>query len=283
MAYAHFRGNTQLFAHEGVVAGTTTGTIVTANATLDTKGAWTQLSASTPMAANGAWLMLGHGDGGTGQEQFLIDIGFGSTTVVIAPDIFWPGIKAVATGLGPSVGWIPLPIHIPAGTDVRMRVQSSLGSAVVLASLLLAANGVGPSAPFQRLASYGSVSSGSRGTDADPGAVANTKATSWSQLDAAIANPIRWMYVLVGNSDNWGMSSATRWHLDIGIGASSSEKILIPDLITLAGNTGDTVIPGSFGPFEVHIPAGTRLSARCQCNITNSTDRIIDVSILGAD
>jgi hypothetical protein len=41
--------------------------------------------------------------------------------------------------------------------------------------------------------------------------------------------------------------------------------------------------PATFGPLSVQIPANTRLSARCQCSITDATDRLIEVALYGLD
>lgn len=70
-------------------------------------------------------------------------------------------------------------------------------------------------------------------------------------------------------------STNSRMLVDIGIGGSGSETVLIPNL--LAGNAGTltgAVNTAGMYSFPIFIPSGTRISARCQALIASDTVRV---------
>jgi len=70
-------------------------------------------------------------------------------------------------------------------------------------------------------------------------------------------------------------STNSRMLVDIGLGASGSETVLIPDL--LAGNVGTltgAVNTAAMYHFPLFIPSASRLSARCQALIASDTVRV---------
>ncbi len=279
VGYVHLLGGSNRLKSSGTASST--GTTITADSTADTKGAWVTIDASTAIPANGAWLQILPIDSAA---SFLIDVGFGATEVVVCPNLFYSGIKGVSSATGMGQHCYPLPIYIPAGTEVSVRCQSSTGSAAIRVSIILCGFGVTPSPLFQRLTAYGDKeSSATSGTDITPNTTANLKG-AWTEVDAACANPIRWLCVIVGNSDNYSLTADSDWLMDIGIGASPNEEVLIPDLMMIAGTAGDMPFPGFFGPFPVNVPEGTRLTARTAHNIASQPpDSVLDVTLYGAD
>jgi hypothetical protein len=71
--------------------------------------------------------------------------------------------------------------------------------------------------------------------------------------------------------------------MDVAIGASGSEKIILPNLFMTTHTTSDEIAPSVFGPYSVYIPSGTRLAVRAQCSITDATDRTFDAMIYGIE
>lgn len=107
----------------------------------------------------------------------------------------------------------------------------------------------------------GEVTAGSTGgTHVDPSASANTNG-SYVQLIASTASDCSWVIVslLMFASGTTGATFA----YDIAIGAAAAEQNIISDL-TICGPT--SLIRTSMSSFPICIPAGTRLSARCQAS-----------------
>lgn len=105
----------------------------------------------------------------------------------------------------------------------------------------------------------------------------HVKNTSWTQLIASTAFDAQLVIVTVGaNSVSNGDSSTL---LDIGIGASSSESVVIPDIP--AGFASDPSTQGARStPFPLYIPSGSRLSARTQSIRVTGSVRVL-VQLLG--
>lgn len=108
------------------------GTVITASATPNTKGSYTQLIASTPRDYCG--IFIGP-DMNTAQTvaQLLLDIaiGAGGSEVVIVPNWSQPPFSdKMARGF--------VPVSIPAGTRIAARCQSPTASATIGLSLITA-------------------------------------------------------------------------------------------------------------------------------------------------
>src|SRR5262245_20048290 len=111
------------------------------------------------------------------------------------------------------------------------------------------------------------------GTLVTSGAAASTKG-SWAELIAATAFDSYFAVIMIGGIG--ATTVASRACLDIGIGAAT-EEVLIADL--LAGNCGSTGIAATIaGPklwaFPLHIPAGSRLTARYASDRTSFAARV---------
>lgn len=89
---------------------------------------------------------------------------------------------------------------------------------------------------------------------------------SWSQLLASTTDDTYGMLVCINS--NTTATTSRNSVVDIGIGAASSEVVLVPDL--LAGNAAAYTAGGIWYYFPLFIKAGTRISARAQS--TETTD-----------
>lgn len=118
----------------------------------------------------------------------------------------------------------------------------------------------------------GASTSTSIGTAVTASGSTNTKG-SWVQLVASLANDCCWITIdLLFDGSPFG-ASPTPEAVDIGIGAGGSEVVLIADLMV---NPGYTLIGVARYSFPIHIPAGTRVSARSQCPVASG---VVNVSI----
>lgn len=97
-------------------------------------------------------------------------------------------------------------------------------------------------------------------------ASANTKG-SWAQVSSAVPFDVHAVWISLG-----GMGSdfqTTGALVDIGIGASGSEAVIIPNLLcSLNCGSSSTTPGGQFGGVMVpcYIPKGQRLAIRCQAS-----------------
>lgn len=258
----------------GHASSTAYGTTVTAGASADTKGAFSQVVASTSFDASGLFIFLGAGS--SGPNSYLVDIavgGSGSEQVII-PDLLY---QQATVG---RENWVlSVPLAIPVGTRVSARCQSNNASETVQVSLLLMAGGFPTSSPLGRAVMYGAGAS-SGGTAIDPGSTADTKGT-WVEIASSTGNPIRWLGILIGAKTNAALTTG-RWRMDIGVGSAGSEQVLLGDIDLSASAGSDSIGPMAIG-VPVRIPAGTRLAVRAQSNITDATDRLFDAMLLGVD
>lgn len=89
---------------------------------------------------------------------------------------------------------------------------------------------------------------------------------NWAQL---IASTTADLYgVLVCINSNSGSNSSRNTVVDIGIGPSGSEVVLVPDLI--GGNAGTYVLGAMWYYFPIFVPAGSRVAARAQGTVTTA-------------
>lgn len=110
------------------------------------------------------------------------------------------------------------------------------------------------------------------GTSITCGGSAHTKgAFSAGQLIASTAFDACGITVILGNVGT-AATTNTRMLVDIGIGGSGSEVVLIPNLLAGQAGAGNSA---SIGPgiyyFPICIPAGSRLSARAQSVTASDT------------
>lgn len=107
------------------------------------------------------------------------------------------------------------------------------------------------------------------GTSVAANATPHTKGTSWTQL-IADTGP-RSLGILIALDNTASSNANTSMLLDIGIGASGQEQVLIPDL------AAGFILPQATSTqqrtyyFPIYIPANSRLSARSQAAIASDT------------
>lgn len=91
---------------------------------------------------------------------------------------------------------------------------------------------------------------------------ANVKG-AWGELIAATSQRISSLLVVIGN----GSGTARDFRIDLGIGASGSEVVLVPDLLySVASDVG----PSTYS-LPVRIPQGSRIAGRVQCSFASAT------------
>lgn len=134
---------------------------------------------------------------------------------------------------------------------------------------------------FAQSVTLGADTGNSGGDSIDPDGSADTKG-SYDKITSSLSVGIKALMVCIGSSINNARQFCS-WNLDIAVGPAGSEVVIIPDLYlcVFGGTDNHRVSPPFIGPFPVSIPAGGRVAARAKCNITDSTDRVFDLVLIG--
>jgi hypothetical protein len=235
------------------------------------KGAWTQLIASTAKDAYGLLIYFENTNisSDTGGYRILVDIGIGAAsaeTVLIANLLFGDCTYAY------HEKYICF-IRIPAGTRISVRGRGNAGVnktgyiQVMLFENPISSNEfptgrVFPFAVGSRIETLGANEAGVRGTAVQAGASANTKG-SYVAFSTSTSRRTLWLIFAVVNA------SGGKWMFDIAVGAQDSEVVVIPNIWAYISGVGQGVEVQVY-QFPVNIPAGSRLSVRAQCDTASA-------------
>jgi hypothetical protein len=251
---------------------------VTAGGTANTKGTWTAIGAATGFDYHHLQLSIqfasGHNSDG------LVDIGIGTSAASVTT-IIGDLRCSCLRGAFMFPAHYALPIHVPKGSVLYMRVQASTGSHQVMFSLSGASNGLFGRPGFKDMVSLFTVpGSSSRGTAVDPGGTANTIG-SWTQLHAGVDRRVRGIVMFVGLNNVTARTGAQTALIDIGIGASGQEYAIAQNLMVCHEGTADCWLPQTFGPMPCDIPPNTRISARMRASLNTANERTADIAVWG--
>lgn len=233
------------------------GTAIAPSATINTKGSWTQLIASTPEDMIALMIRIAYSNGGGNDTGAQIDIGIGASG---SEQVLIPNVNlncAAATASFASILFSGLfPLQIPAGS--RLSARSAANIATFSGTIQVCAIGydgqIAGSFDFGGVDAIGSSAVGF-GTSIAGG---NAAKGSYTQLVASASQDY---CGLIGVFDYAAASGTNLFNLDIAIGASSSEKNIVNDLFV--GNVSQGRNSTDF--LDVQIPAGSRISARAAC------------------
>ena len=254
-------GGSQRYENAGVDAASSSGVDVISSGTINTKGSWTELTASTGFDYNSLIMMAKNSNG----AEVLLDIAVGaaSSEEVIVENIplNWDGSTEALCHP------VKLPITIPAGTRISARVQSDISTTTIEVKCTGVSNVLSQSVGRGIATTYGADTATSQGTQVDPGATANTKG-AYTELAASTTYDIKKLIVCIGTDRTSSIS--TTWLMDVSVGAAASEEVIVPDTLLLGDGSHDGVTPG-FLEFDVSIPAGTRIALRGQCSSNSSS------------
>lgn len=259
----------------GAVTGTSTGTLVTANATANAKGAW----ASLGQAAR-AYEMFHVGVGASSAAaDYLFDVGLsgdGTNFYPIAIDLRLSALKGAADlFLSYSI-----PVRIPDGFFVGMRCAASTGGSTLRGIVTGATSTPLSAGGFSECVAYYTATT-SRGVTIDAGATANTK-PAWTSVGTVGANEmIDAIMIGIGPNTDVTRTAATTGLLDIGAGSAGAQYVVLENILWGFTTTSDTPFPNVVGPFPVSIPANTTIWARMQSTNNSAGDRTIDLAVWG--
>ncbi len=266
---------TAAFSTLGADTSDSAGTAVTCG--VDSKGSYTEIVASTSAAAKGIWICFNQAQQ---LKYYAMDVAFGAdgSEVVEWANLLVANVRSV-TGSNSFY----FPCDIPSGTRIAVRGQTSgtSGSEIIDTVIILSTEGT-PGVTSPTYETYG-VTLGADdpySTGIDPGGTINTKATSFTEIEAASASDMEQLLIMFDNNENAAMATAN-WLVDIAIGASTSEVVVVANWPLSSNATTDElynltlILPGN--AFQ-----SARISVRAQCSINDATDRLINVSMYAA-
>jgi len=235
---------------------------VTANATANTKGSWTQFVASSSGNTSFVFVQVSSLSAAATNTASLLDIGIGasgSETVIIG-DVAVGASASAGQGVANIYG---VPFKIPSGTRISARMQSVVaGGKTAVISVFLMDLGGYDTAPTS-VDVIGADTANSKGISF------SGASGSWTEAIASTSRNYRAVCCVLSshNSDIAGITIS--W--DVGIGASGSEVAFGSGRAST--NTGEALSAAT--PYNYlfgrKIPAGSRLAVRH--NIAANPDR----------
>jgi hypothetical protein len=243
---------------------------VTAGGTAHTKGAWTQLIASTPYDAYGIWVGIDGIHVSAGATNYLVDIGVGpaGSEQVIIPNLDVWGADATAAGLNPLIFWFP--VYIPAGSRIAARSQSVTASKTCRVMVTLDGVpwyglwGLGP------VVDYGTNLAASNGTSVTPG---NGAFGAYVQVGTTSRDHTFWTVRMDGLADT--TLSAETVLVEVGVGPSGAQQSL--GVIRFRHTTTEQIAGGPFPLFlaSLPVPSGTQVWVRMAAGSTEARGAIV--------
>ena len=257
--------------NRGAITASTNATTITAAASANTKGSYTDIGAVTSFDYEALSIFFGNSST-THDVVFDVAINVGGNRFIIAEDLRFCDLKD-----GHWSQYHTLPIHVPSGSQLSVRLASSVASATVDFLLVGHSCGLFGAPGYSRMIALYSPSS-SRGVNCDPGGSANTKTRT--QIIASTAQRVVALTVSIGGGGD-SARGADRWLFDVEQGGAGAEQVIIPNMYAGAGTLIDVHAQQVFGPFPCDIAAGSRLSVNIQCHITTAGDRVVDIALHG--
>jgi hypothetical protein len=253
-------------------AGTSSGTTLTSG-TANTKGTYVSLGTTT-FDWNHVNISL---SASSAAADHLVDIAIddgGGNKWIILPDLRHPSrISANATPVTLS-----LPLHVAKGSLLYARSASSTASATMAITIAGDSIGRGGAPGYHRCLALFTPGT-SRGTTVDPGASAGTTG-AWAQTTTGVAARVVEWFGVIGTGGNTSRTTST-WLLDVAIGASGSEQIVLAAAALSAGVSSTSQGPAVIGPYPIDVPASTAWSARATSSQATAASRTLDICLYG--
>lgn len=248
--------------------------VVTASATPHTKGAYSELIASTPQAYNCLEISIYNTALNGSDSSALLDIAIGASgSEVVAVTNLAAGYALTVT-TGSPVRTFLLPISVPSGSRIAARLQSAVASNA--ASVRIRPLSMPPvTIATMAIDTIGANTANSHGVGVTLPGTLNTKG-AWTEITSS--TPADYIALEIGVQGNGGITFSTgSVSVDIAVGASGSEVVVASDVILTTGTSESLAILSPVDPmFYVNIPAGSRISVRYSRSASNlSIDAII--------
>jgi hypothetical protein len=241
-----------------------------------TKGAWVELTSST--ANDTSWVMIQCDANDSVSTSFAYDIGIGASgsEVVVVQNL-------VSNNDIGNETTVMFPLSIRKGLRIAARSSCEFASQSGAIKLTCFENSALSSGCGSSIDTYGFNAATNLGITVDPGGTANTKG-AYAQVTASATNDLAGFFVCFDSQNiTSGTANNVRLLIDLSLGASGSEKVVVPNIsvFKLVNGGGDYHLPETTPYFPVPVKAGTRIAARAQSGATISPDRTIGITLYG--
>ncbi len=252
----------------GVTSAGSTATTVTLGAS-GAKGAFAEISASTPHDSHGVYLCTG-GTNGSGRVCVDIAVGASGSEVIVAQNVLFVRGSSVLM----NTERIFLPITIPRGSRVSISGSISGGAvdSFACALLLLPPHGLFPRFPNRLTSANVDTTLNAATLYCDGGASVNTKG---SYVELIASTPRKSSVALLTMGAASTMAANVGFLVDLAIGPSGSEVVVCADLHNRLSPSALSWSQPQFLPLA--IPAGVRVAARCQASSASAASRLVGV------
>jgi hypothetical protein len=189
----------------------------------------------------------------------LTDIALGEagSERIVAENLWWSSVTGVTFRGAPYL----LPIHIQNRARISARTQAATLNATGRIMVHCIAAGLPEGASLGRMVTRGATVSTTMGTTIAPGATAHTD-SSWVNFGNAPFNVTG--LIIAAGTDNLATTSrgSTTMLMDLGIGESGSERLVLEDYFLSGISTDDNVHPQVSQLLPVRIPNRARIAVR---------------------
>lgn len=251
-------------------------TLVTSGA-INTYGSYTDLmiAADNTLGLAGFWLNVSGQSTGTFSATF-------ATGAAAAEVDFLTAFPLAMNTTRPNQWWCHLPITVPAGTRISVKVKASTATQTVRMQLIPIWRGPRTPDGFTTNSVVGFSGGASPPTFtivAGNTTTPNTRAASYTQVTASAPFDVRAVMLLIGN--NSSVAGTTNLLLTLATGAGGSE-VDLPGLtnIHMFKHVNYGFPQPCVGPIEVNIPNGTRIAAIVAASTATANDRDIALGLL---
>jgi hypothetical protein len=244
----------------GAATGSTGLTAITAGAA-NTKGSYTQLTASTTVDISYVIITLTAANGNA--ILSAVDIAFGAAASeqvrvnnLMASPAFIPGPVVYA-----------FPLSIPKGTCLSARCQSTTASQVTGVSIIGASSGFAATEGSCGIDSLGFTAGSTKGSAVGAMSGSTNTLSAYGQIISSTARNYTGIFGMI-DFGTAGATTSNKYMVNIAIGAAASEQVRIPNLyydsVTPAAGheAGAWIIP--YIPMRIN--SGTRIAANAQCS-----------------
>lgn len=253
-------------------SGNSTGTALVGSASTFTKGAWAQLIASTTTDIN--WVSVAGESMTTGGSAFAVDIGVGASgsELVVAANLNYTQAGGVS---------FFFPLCIQAGSRIAARFASNNANDTFRLLMQGFQDTYQSAGTGSTIDTLGYNTALNVGTAVDPGASTNTKG-AYSQIALTTTADYAGFFVTIDAQNTTGTVGTAQWLVDIAVGASGSEIVILPNVYTIGVTNGLSVlyVPAQ-NYYPIQIATGSRIAARAQCTTATSPDRLLGVTFYG--
>jgi len=249
----------------GTVTGSSTGTSVTSGTANNYGSSYTALT--------------GTGGSPYDTEFILLNVywttSFNADSVAVNLAVGASGSeKLIATNLLVSLptsgtAVFNLPLSIPSGTRISVAIAAHVASqALAINAQLFSGSFFGSS--FAGVDSLGYTSSAVTGTTITASSSTNTKG-SYTELTPSATGAVRDYCGIMYSLDSLnGAATTTNGLMDIAVGASGSQKNIIPNIL-VTDNGSAIITPVVVGFVPISIPAGAHVWARWAATTASAT------------